>query len=179
MHLRSFEPEDVAFLDQKTNETDPCGGNRYEFILPRRGGGKIPVIQSSRFIQCEAGNQILLITSTDISEQKRVQAELEEANYQLMQYQNQMAQDLHLAEQVQHAMIPNYQRIGALEIATRYIPMMGIGGDYVYVRKASEDRIYLSVCDVVGYGVAAALIANYIQSRHPESSNVVSPAHRT
>src|ERR1700745_4496146 len=48
------------------------GHNRYEFFLPRKGGGRIPVIISYRAIE-ESGKRFRVVTFTDIY--KQVQAE--------------------------------------------------------------------------------------------------------
>ena len=52
------------------------GRHRSEFHLPRKDGKRIPVIFSGRVIQGPDGQDYVVVTVTDISEQKRVEEQL-------------------------------------------------------------------------------------------------------
>ena len=79
-------------------------------------------------------------------------------------YPEQIEADLELAERVHRSMIPRNQRRGDLDVACSFIPMIGVGGDYASVFCQSDTKIVVSVCDVTGHGIAAALLANRVNS---------------
>jgi sigma-B regulation protein RsbU (phosphoserine phosphatase) len=76
----------------------------------------------------------------------------------------QIEADLKLAERVHRSMIPRSQRRGSLEVACRFTPMHGIGGDYASVFFQTDTRVVASICDVTGHGIAAALLATRVNS---------------
>jgi serine phosphatase RsbU (regulator of sigma subunit) len=88
-------------------------------------------------------------------------AELEEANTHLREAQNQVEQDLALAERIQRTLVPAPVRRPDLEIETVYEPMIGIGGDYAQTH-LEKDKAFLAVCDVTGHGIAASGVANRV-----------------
>src|SRR6202030_3274367 len=104
-----------------------------------------------------------IITATDISDQKRVQDELSQTNVLLLERQNQMEQELQLAERVQQSLAPKSLAWGGVSVEAHYQPASSIGGDYGLVIP-SEDRLDVVVCDVSGHGISSALVANRIYS---------------
>ncbi len=156
--------QELRYWQQQSEIIDKTGRNRFEFSLPTRSGSRIPVIQSVREIHTQEGKRLLLVNSIDISEQKRIYSELEAVNRRLMEYHDQLTEDLLLAEQIQRTLITTREQTGRIQITTRYLPVMGIGGDYVFVHTGLNDKVYLTVCDVSGHGVAASLVANYVNA---------------
>jgi len=159
-----LNPRELRYWQQQSEIIDKTGHNRFEFSLPTRGGSRIPVIQSVREIYTHDGKRLLLVNSIDITEQKKINSELEAMNQRLVEYHDQLEEDLQLAEQIQRTLITSREQIGRMQITTRYLPMMGIGGDYVFVHAGLDQKVYLTVCDVAGHGVAASLVANYINA---------------
>jgi serine phosphatase RsbU (regulator of sigma subunit) len=80
------------------------------------------------------------------------------------QYRDEIPADLELAERIHRSMIPQNGRRGDLEIACSFIPMIGVGGDYASVFFQSDNKVMVSVCDVSGHGIAAALLASRVNS---------------
>jgi sigma-B regulation protein RsbU (phosphoserine phosphatase) len=72
--------------------------------------------------------------------------------------------DLELAERVHRSMIPRSQRRGRLEVVCRFKPMHRIGGDYASVFFQTDTHVVASICDVMGHGIAAALLAGRVNS---------------
>lgn len=77
----------------------------------------------------------------------------------------QLESDQIAARQIQQTLIP--QRVHQLpgyDVATFYKPFREVGGDYFDVIDLPGDRVLLSLADVSGKGVAAALLAASIQA---------------
>ena len=66
-----------------------------------------------------------------------------------------------LAETLQRRLLPqNLERVGGLEVASRYLPAVGetLGGDWYDAFALDRDRVALAVGDVVGHGIEAAAV---------------------
>ena len=72
--------------------------------------------------------------------------------------------DRRVAALVHRSMIPANQRIGNIEVVCDFRPSSGIGGDYASVHFSDERHLVVSICDVSGHGVAAALLATRVNS---------------
>jgi sigma-B regulation protein RsbU (phosphoserine phosphatase) len=83
---------------------------------------------------------------------------------EINQYRELINGDLELAKRVHRSMIPQSERRGDLDVACSFMPMIGVGGDYASVFFQSDTKIVVSVCDVSGHGIAAALLANRVNS---------------
>ena len=79
-------------------------------------------------------------------------------------YQRRLEADLKVAERVHRSMIPASRREGDFEISCEFIPMIGVGGDYASVYFQSDRRCVVGICDVMGHGVASALLATRVNS---------------
>jgi PAS domain S-box-containing protein len=139
------------------------GRNRYAFVLPRKDGGRLPVIISSRTLE-NSGRQFGIVTFTDISEQVRVTEELHSANTSLKKRQMEIEEDLRLAARVQRSLAPKSLVWDTLTIDAFYHPVHSVGGDFALVNSKNGEHISLLVCDVSGHGVGSALVANRVYS---------------
>ena len=75
-----------------------------------------------------------------------------------------LQKDLEIAKQIQEAIIPqSVPTIDGLGIASCYIPMEQIGGDFYDVLVLDENRVGILMVDVAGHGVSAALIASMVK----------------
>jgi phosphoserine phosphatase RsbU/P len=159
-----FPPEDVPHIIEQHQSGQRYGHSRSEFYLPRKDGGKIPVIYSGRRIQAPDGQEYSLVIVTDISAQKRVEEQLRESNAQLQKRQLEMEAELGLAARVQQSLAPHSLVWHNLAVETYYSPVHTIGGDFGVVLPQGDDFLNLVMCDVSGHGVGAALMANRIYS---------------
>src|SRR5713101_10177222 len=100
-----YSSQERDFLRQQIDVAFRAGHNRYAFVLPRKGGGRLPVIISSRRFENSHG-KFGIVTFTDISEQVRVEKELRSANVKLRQRQMEIEEDLSLAARVQNSLAP-------------------------------------------------------------------------
>ena len=157
-----FPPEDLPLLTQHIAIGESTGRSRFEFYLPQMDGSRLPVVVSARRVEDPDGRQFAVITLTDITEQKRAENELREANKQLETRQREIDEELVLASRVQQSLAPKSLHWGDLAVEAHYQPVRTIGGDFGLVTPTGDDYLNLLVCDVSGHGISSALVANRI-----------------
>jgi sigma-B regulation protein RsbU (phosphoserine phosphatase) len=158
-----YSSQEMDFLKQQIDVAFRDGHSRYAFVLPRKGGGRVPAIVSSRRLKNSGGN-FGIITCTDISEQVRVEEELRSANAQLQKRQMEIEEDLRLAARVQNSLAPRSMVWESMSVDAFYHPVHSIGGDFALVNSLDQQHLSLLVCDVSGHGIGSALVANRIYS---------------
>jgi phosphoserine phosphatase RsbU/P len=158
-----YSSQEMDFLRQQIGVAFRDGHNRYTFVLPRKGGGRLPVIISSRRFENSRG-KFGVVTFTDISEQLRAEEELRAANVKLQHRQMEIEEDLRLAARVQNSLAPRSLVWGTMSVDAFYHPVHSIGGDFALVNSLDQDHLSLLVCDVSGHGIGSALVANRIYS---------------
>jgi sigma-B regulation protein RsbU (phosphoserine phosphatase) len=154
--------EEFAFAQALSRRALEMGRAREEFFLPKRDGGRLPVVVSVRAMQWPDGARYSIVTLTDISEQKRTERQLRAAIAGLEKRQREIEQDLVLAARVQQSLAPESFLWGAWRVDTFYQPARTIGGDFGLVRPSDAEHLNLLVCDVSGHGISSALVANRI-----------------
>ncbi len=158
-----YSSQEWGFLTQQVDIAFSAGHNRHSFVLPQRGGGRLPVIISSRTIRNSAG-RFGILTFTDISEQVRAEQELRSANVELRKRQMEIEEDLRLAARVQRSLAPKSVLWNTMSVDSFYHPVHSIGGDFALVNSLDDEHLSLLVCDVSGHGIGSALVANRIYS---------------
>ncbi len=158
-----YSSQEMEFLRQQIDVAFRAGHNRYAFVLPRKGGGRLPVIISSRTLQ-NSGSRFGIVTFTDISEQVRAEQELRSANVALQKRQMEIDEDLRLAARVQNSLAPRSLVWDTMSVDAFYHPVHSIGGDFALVNSTDHEHLSLLVCDVSGHGIGSALVANRIYS---------------
>ena len=158
-----YSSQEMDFLRQQIDVAFRAGHNRYAFVLPRKGGGRLPVIISSRTLQ-NSGSRFGIVTFTDISEQVRAEQELRSANVELQKRQTEIEEDLRLAARVQNSLAPRSLVWDTMSVDAFYHPVHSIGGDFALVNSTDHEHLSLLVCDVSGHGIGSALVANRIYS---------------
>lgn len=157
-----YSGEDHDFLKRMIEQSEVVGQTRFEFYLPRKDGGRMPVLISGRAMEDPDGRVFAVVTFADITEQKRVEAQLREANTQLEERQREIEIELTLAARVQQSLTPQGLRWGNVAVEAFYLPVRTIGGDFGLVKTVGERHLNLLVCDVSGHGISSALLANRI-----------------
>jgi serine phosphatase RsbU (regulator of sigma subunit) len=94
-----------------------------------------------------------------VGELSRKNAELEGLYHRLEGLARRMADELRLASNVQRSLLPAPLQHPRLEIAREFIPFREIGGDYYDFMELGPDRVAVTIGDVMGKGVPAALMA--------------------
>jgi len=158
-----YSPQEWDFVARQIKAGFQHGQNRYPFVLPRKDGGRLPVIISSRAL-VNSGRQFGIVTFTDISEQVRVAEELRSANTRLRKRQMEIEEDVRLAARVQRSLAPKSLVWDGLSIDSFYHAVHSVGGDFALVNSKDGEHISLLVCDVSGHGIGSALVANRIYS---------------
>src|SRR5258708_12193785 len=158
---RFYSSQEWDFLKQQMDIGSRAGHNRYAFVLPQKGGGRLPVIISSRRFQ-NSGSRFGIVTFTDISEQVRAEEELRSANEKLQNRHMEIEEDLRLAARVQRSLVPRSLVWDTMSVDAFYHPVHSIGGDFALVDSQDHEHLSLLVCDVSGHGIGSALVANRI-----------------
>jgi PAS domain S-box-containing protein len=157
-----YQGDDLAFILRQREHGQRVGHNRVEFFVPRRDGTRLPVVLSARILEDLEGREFTILTLTDISQQKRIEQQLRDANEQLAERQREIDFELSLAERVQQSLAPQSLRWGRALVEAAYQPVRSIGGDFGMVIPDGDDNLTVMVCDVSGHGISSALIANRI-----------------
>jgi PAS domain S-box-containing protein len=158
---RFYSSQEWDLLTQQMDITLRDGHNRYAFVLPQKGGGRLPVIVSSRTFQ-NFGSRFKIVTFTDISQQVRAEEELRSANEKLQNRHMEIEEDLRLAARVQQSLVPRSLVWDTMSVDAFYHPVHSIGGDFALVNSQDHEHLSLLVCDVSGHGIGSALVANRI-----------------
>lgn len=157
-----YSKEEADFITAQRERNLSIGKNRFEFVLPRQDGSRMPVIISARVVEDPEGRRYSIVTFTDISDVKRVEQELRVVNRELEERYQEIQEDLTLAARVQQSLAPKSIVWGGVNVETFYHPVRTIGGDFGLVSALDEDHLNLLVCDVSGHGIGSALVANRI-----------------
>ena len=111
--------------------------------------------------------------SRDITEKKRAEAKLAALAEELREKNEALEQDLEMARELQQAMLPHrYPRFShdaskeesAVRFYHFYQPSMSVSGDFFEVLKLSDTSVGVFICDVMGHGVRAALVASTVSA---------------
>jgi sigma-B regulation protein RsbU (phosphoserine phosphatase) len=71
-----------------------------------------------------------------------------------------LEEELRRASEIQMRLVPKDFMRGELDIGFGFVPSKGVGGDYVDALPTSDGRVLVTVMDVAGKGMDAALIAS-------------------
>ncbi len=95
-------------------------------------------------------------------EHYELQVRLQEQQTKLDAQQLLFERDLELAKTVQDSLVPNSFQNDRMAVAFEYHPMIGIGGDLCSIYQEHENHIHITMIDVTGHGISAALIVNRV-----------------
>ena len=157
-----YAQEEADFINAQRETGLRAGHNRFEFVLPKKDGSRLPVIISARTVEDPDGRQFAIVTFTDISDLKRAEQELRDVNQKLEERHQEIQEDLKLAARVQQSLAPKSLVWGGVRVETFYHPVRTIGGDFGLVSSLDDRYLNLLVCDVSGHGIGSALVANRI-----------------
>jgi phosphoserine phosphatase RsbU/P len=155
-----YSPEEGKLILAEIEKGEVTGHNHFEFVVPRKDGSRLPVIISARRVEDPNGREFAIVTFTDISEQKRAEMQLRNANERLKERQREIDEDLALAARVQQSLAPQSIVWGGMRVDTYFHPARTIGGDLGLVSAPDDKHLNLLVCDVSGHGIGSALVAN-------------------
>lgn len=101
---------------------------------------------------------------TQALQRKELKIKLAKQQKALDKYHEMIQRDLKLAEQIHQSLVPQIYKNEKIEIGVKYLPMIGLGGDFADIYYDGEKYIYLTLIDVTGHGISAALLVNRICS---------------
>ncbi|WP_433338525.1 SpoIIE family protein phosphatase [Spirillospora sp. CA-294931] len=127
------------------------------------GGGVRHLRVMAEPILDSAGDPIALHTVfQDVSQRRRSDEMLAETRQQLKRERRRIAEERHIAVELQRAILPlprGPRELPGLRAAVRYLPAQRqtrVGGDWYEATALSDDEVFLAIGDVSGHGLAAA-----------------------
>jgi len=94
----------------------------------------------------------------------RSHIQLREAREQLAAQLLALNNELEMARQIQLSILPHdLPQLPGLEIATRYVPMTSVAGDFYDFIRIDQKHLGILMADVSGHGLPSALIASMLQ----------------
>jgi len=111
--------------------------------------------------------------SRDITNRKKTEEQLARYAAKLRRQNVDLEEDLEMARELQSALLPQeYPRFpssatpaqSALHFSHFYNPSMGVSGDFFDILQLSDTMAGVFICDVMGHGVRAALVAAIVRT---------------
>jgi sigma-B regulation protein RsbU (phosphoserine phosphatase) len=162
-----FHAEDLRVLQsaavvQSVDEAVDAAGNRVWMSVT-----KMP-------LRDDAGKLVGLVSTTrDVTARKQAEEQLAAYSEALREKNAQLEADLETARELQHALLPQqYPRFpssaspeaSALRFHHFLRVSSGVGGDFFDVFQISDSLAGVLICDVMGHGVGAALVAAILRA---------------
>lgn len=132
----------------------------------------------SVFVELAQARQRL---KAEIAERERAYAQLRESREELARKNAEMEDDLHMAREVQQAMLAHdYPAFPAgvpreqsrLRFSHRYLSMNEVGGDFFNILSLSNTQALAFIADVMGHGVRSALVTAMLRAMLEESKDL-------
>jgi sigma-B regulation protein RsbU (phosphoserine phosphatase) len=134
-------------------------------------------VSTTKMPLCDSAGKIIgtFGISRDITERKRMQDALARRTRELEQKNQQIAEELRMARELQMAMLPQEfpSFLGgdgsagenALEFFSFYHPTGAVSGDFFNVNALSDSKVGVFICDVMGHDVRAALVTAMMRAQ--------------
>ncbi|HNM05501.1 MAG TPA: SpoIIE family protein phosphatase, partial [Leptospiraceae bacterium] len=117
--------------------------------------------------------------STDITQTKKLENEVNQKNAELLRYLEIIHSDLNTAKNIQKNLLPkNLDLEAGLDISVRYHPLSEVGGDIYDVHRLRNDTIRIFLADATGHGIQAALMTMSIHSEYLSIKDYILPPGR-
>jgi phosphoserine phosphatase RsbU/P len=137
---------------------------RVRALLAREGGGMELLARCRSVVDhCERlradMEEMSVMHEVTLEHATRIENELE--------FQNRIvSEDLEVARGIQQFLLPDVSTIASqLEVAIYHKQLAEVGGDYYDFSQLPGDRVAVSVYDISGHGVSAALIMAFLKSQ--------------
>jgi PAS domain S-box-containing protein len=134
----------------------------FEHCLRQTNNGPVWVLENAALC-ADDDDELPIIEGTliDITDLKEAEMDLRQAHLQLQKRQQEIEEELLLAERVQQSLAPKSLMWGGGSVVTFYQPAKMIGGDFGLITPRA-DYLSIMLCDVSGHGIGSALVANRI-----------------
>lgn len=119
------------------------------------------------------GQTVLVCINRDITERKRSEERLRRLTEELQARNEALQEDLEMARELQSALLPQCfpsfphgatEQDSAVRFYHFFKPSWTVSGDFFDVLDIADDKAGLFICDVMGHGVRAALVAATIRT---------------
>jgi serine phosphatase RsbU (regulator of sigma subunit) len=124
------------------------------------------------FVKGSMSVQVLVRAIRYGLERKQLQRQLADYAYQLRLRNEVMEAELKIARDIQRAYLPlgeadfprqHTDESPLLHVHSRFLPAAELGGDFFDILEVSETHIGIFICDVMGHGVSAGLVAGILR----------------
>lgn len=131
-----------------------------------RAGAQDYVVKGSMSVQ------VLVRAARYALERKQLQRQLADYACQLRIHNEAMTTELKMARDIQRAYLPlgdaDFPRKAApqsalLHVHSRFQPAAELGGDFFDILEVSDNEVGIFICDVMGHGVSAGLVAGIVR----------------
>jgi sigma-B regulation protein RsbU (phosphoserine phosphatase) len=111
--------------------------------------------------------------SRDITDRRRAEEQLTKYAGELRRRNQELEEDLELARELQNALMPRRypcfprdatQRDSALQFSHFFNPSAAVSGDFFDILPLSDTTAGIFICDVMGHGMRAALVAAIVRA---------------
>ena len=188
LHPAALSPEyqpDGRLSMEKSKEMDGLararGCHRFEWIHQKVNGEVFPVEVTLNSVEID-GRPALIVVWHDLTEIKRVEAELRKRTEELVATNARLKRDLQAAARIQQALLPGaLPDTAPVHLAWTFRPCEELAGDLLNIFLLDERRVGLYLLDVSGHGVAASLLsvtASHFLTPHGHASLLRQPAVR-
>ncbi len=137
--------------------------------------GHVTWVSTTKMPLCDPRGRIIgtFGISRDITLRKRAEQELERVAGELRTKNQALEEDLGMARELQNALLPQQfprfprgapEADSAIHFHHFYRPSTAVSGDFFDVFEVEENVAGLFICDVMGHGVRAALVASILRA---------------
>jgi sigma-B regulation protein RsbU (phosphoserine phosphatase) len=137
--------------------------------------GRVTWVSSTKMPLCDPRGRIIgtFGVSRDITLRKRAEQELGRVAGELRTKNQALEEDLEMARELQNALLPQQfprfprgstEADSAIHFHHFYRPSTAVSGDFFDVFEIGENVAGLFICDVMGHGVRAALVASILRA---------------
>ncbi len=119
--------------------------------------------------------------SRDVTERKRAEEQLARYAEELRRKNQDLEEDLGMARELQNALLPRHYPCfprsatpmdSALHFSHFFNPSTSVSGDFFDILQLSDDTAGIFICDVMGHGMRAALVAAIVRALVEELKEV-------
>ena len=137
-------------------------------------GNKVWMSVTKMSLRDDKGELMGLVSTTrDITARKKAEEQLAKYAEELREKNAQLEADLEIARELQNALLPQQfpcfpslasTEESALRFHHFFSPSLAVGGDFFQVFQISDSVAGVLICDVMGHGVRAALVAMILRT---------------
>ncbi len=187
MRILAAEPVDLILLDLIMPEMD--GYETMRAIKSSHLWRDIPVIVNSAINDITSIKNLLADGAVDYFTKPLTEDEMDtilplkvrnamvlyEQRKTIERLHNHIQEELQSAHDFQTIMLPKSSQLHSVELAIKYVPSLGIGGDF-FDCVETPSGVWFMIADITGHGIAAAMMSSMVKILfrkaldHPEQS---------